>query len=76
MATRASGLQPPRAAREIAASTSGRKPAGADWDPAKSPRHWVVERQFTWLLMDRRLSQDYEELHSTREAWIYLALPG
>ena len=38
------------------------------------PRRWVVERTFAWLLMYRRLSQDYEELPKTSEALIYLAM--
>ena len=29
---------------------------------------------FAWLLMFRRLSQDYEELPATSEAFIYLAM--
>ncbi len=36
------------------------------------PRRWVVERTFSWLGRQRRLSKDYERLASTAEAWIYL----
>jgi putative transposase len=38
------------------------------------PRRWVVERTFAWLIMYRRLAQDYEELPATSEALIYLAM--
>lgn len=38
------------------------------------PRRWVVERTFAWLLRNRRLSKDYEELAETTEAWVYLAM--
>lgn len=36
------------------------------------PRRWVVERTFSWLGRQRRLSTDYERLASTEEALIYL----
>ena len=36
------------------------------------PRRWVVERTFSWLGCQRRLSKDYERLASTEEAFIYL----
>jgi putative transposase len=36
------------------------------------PRRWVVERTFSWLGRQRRLSKDYERLASTEEAFIYL----
>jgi putative transposase len=36
------------------------------------PRRWVVERTFSWLGRQRRLSEDYERLASTEEAFIYL----
>ncbi len=36
------------------------------------PRRWVVERTFSWLGRQRRLSKDYERLTSTEEAFIYL----
>jgi transposase len=35
---------------------------------------WVVERTFVWLGHSRHLSQDFEELPLTDEAWISLAL--
>lgn len=63
-----------------------RKPPTRIWWPVDSepppmptgfqvlPRRWVVERTFGWLGRHRRLSKDYEELPSTEEAWIYLAM--
>ncbi len=36
------------------------------------PRRWVVERTFSWLGRQRRLSKDDERLTSTEEALIYL----
>jgi putative transposase len=38
------------------------------------PRRWVVERTFAWLDRYRRLSKDDEELSTTEEAWISLAM--
>jgi putative transposase len=35
------------------------------------PRRWVVERTFSWLGQNRRLSKDYERLPETGEALIY-----
>jgi putative transposase len=38
------------------------------------PRRWVVERTFSWLDQNRRLSKDYERLATTSEAFIYVAM--
>ena len=53
----------------------------ADQDPPPMPqgfqglpRRWVVERTSDWLGRWRRLSKEYEELPTTEEAWIYLAM--
>jgi putative transposase len=57
---------------------------GAELDPKKLlppegprpflPRRWVVERTFSWLGQNRRLSKDYERLPETGEAFIYAAM--
>ena len=38
------------------------------------PRRWVVERTFSWLGQNRRMSKDYERLCATGEAFIYTAM--
>jgi putative transposase len=38
------------------------------------PRRWVVERTFSWIDQNRRLSKDYERLTATSEAFIYVAM--
>jgi putative transposase len=38
------------------------------------PRRWVVERTFSWLDQNRRMSKDYERLAETGEAFIYVAM--
>jgi len=38
------------------------------------PRRWVVERSFSWLGRQRRLSKDYERLTQTSEAFVYVAM--
>lgn len=38
------------------------------------PRRWVVERTLAWLNQFRRLSKDYEELPTTSETFIYMAM--
>jgi putative transposase len=38
------------------------------------PRRWVVERTFSWLDQNRRMSKDYEKLTATSEAFIYVAM--
>ena len=40
------------------------------------PRRWVVERTFAWLRRYRCLSNDYEVLPETTEAWIRPAMTG
>jgi transposase len=38
------------------------------------PRRWIVERTFSWLGQNRRMSKDYERLTATSEAFIYVAM--
>jgi putative transposase len=38
------------------------------------PRRWVVERTFSWLSQNRRMSRDYERSCATGEAFIYVAM--
>jgi Transposase DDE domain len=38
------------------------------------PKRWVVERPFSWLGQNRRLSKDYERLPESSEAFIYVAM--
>jgi putative transposase len=52
-----------------------------DWEkllPLKGfqvlPRRWVVERTFSWIDYNRRMSKDYERLTETSEAFIYVAM--
>jgi putative transposase len=52
-----------------------------DWQrlmPARGftvlPRRWVVERTFSWLSQNRRMSKDYERLPESAEAFIYVAM--
>jgi transposase len=38
------------------------------------PRRWVVERTFSWIDHNRRMSKDYETHAETSEAFIYVAM--
>jgi putative transposase len=38
------------------------------------PHRWVVERTFSWIDHNRRMSKDYERLTETSEAFIYVAM--
>ena len=38
------------------------------------PHRWVVERTLAWLKQCRRLSKDYEELPTTSETFVYVAM--
>jgi len=37
------------------------------------PKRWVVERSFAWFNWSRRLSKDYELLHTSAETIIHIA---
>ena len=38
------------------------------------PRRWVVERRFSWIDHNRRMSKDYERLCASGEALVYAAM--
>ena len=38
------------------------------------PRRWVVERSFSWIGQNRRMSKDYERVPESGEAFIYVAM--
>ena len=38
------------------------------------PRRWVVERTFSWIGQNRRMSKDYERVPESSEAFIYVAM--
>jgi putative transposase len=77
---------PPKPAPEEVMSRWAREWAkeGMDVDPKKLlppegprpflPRRWMVERTFSWLSQNRRMSKDYERLPESSEAFIYVAM--
>jgi transposase len=38
------------------------------------PPRWVVERTFSWIDQNRRMSKDYEQLCASGEAFVYAAM--
>ena len=38
------------------------------------PKRWIVERTFSWLLRNRRLSKDYERMVQSSETFIEVAM--
>jgi putative transposase len=38
------------------------------------PRRWIVERTFSWLVGNRRLSKDYERMVQSSETFIKAAM--
>jgi putative transposase len=38
------------------------------------PRGWVVERTFSWLMMQRGLARDYERKAAMAEGFIYMSM--
>jgi putative transposase len=47
---------------------------GPSYARAFLPIRWIVERTFSWLGQNRRLSKDYERLPESAEALIYAAM--
>jgi putative transposase len=52
-----------------------------DWQRLMPPRgfvvlqrRWVVERTFSWLSQNRRMSKDHERLCATAEAFVYVGM--
>ena len=56
---------------QIAGEKLREEPKGSS---AFLPRRWIVERTFSWLGQNRRLSKDYERLPESAEAFIYVAM--
>jgi putative transposase len=77
---------PPKLAPEEVLKSWAREWAkeGVELDPKKLlppegprpflPRRWVVERTFSWLGQNRRMSKDYERLAETSETLVYVAM--
>jgi putative transposase len=38
------------------------------------PKRWIVERTFSWLIRNRRLSKDYERMVQSSEAFVKVAI--
>jgi len=38
------------------------------------PRRCVVERTFSWIYQNRRMSKDYDKLCASGEAFVYAAM--
>ena len=49
-------------------------PEGPKYPRAFLPKRWIVERTFSWLGQNRRMSKDYEHLPESGEAFIYVAM--
>jgi putative transposase len=71
---------PPKIAPQEVMKTWAKESTVVDWEnlpPPKGfrvlPRRYVVERTFSWLGQNRRMSKDYERLCETSEAFIYVA---
>jgi putative transposase len=72
---------PPKIASQEVMRVWAKEGVTIDWEellPPKGfrvlPRRWVVERTFSWLGQNRRLSKDYERLCETSEAFIHVAM--
>jgi putative transposase len=72
---------PPKIASEEVMRVWAKEGKKIDWQkllPPKGfrvlPRRWVMERTFSWLGQNRRMSKDYERLPGTSEAFIYVGM--
>ena len=73
--------KPPRPLPEEVAKRWAKEGKKIDWQglmPPQGylalPRRWVVERTFSWLGKNRRISKDYERLCASAEAFVYAAM--
>jgi putative transposase len=73
--------KPPKPVPEEVAKRWAREGKKVDWQalmPPRGyvalPRRWVVERTFSWLSQNRRMSKDYERLCVSADAFIYAAM--
>jgi transposase len=71
----------PEEVLKVWAAEGGKEGEEVDWQklmPPRGfqvvPRRWVVERTFSWIDQNRRMSKDYERLPETSEAFIYVAM--
>ena len=71
----------PREGRRSGLKEGAKEGQKVDWQRLMPPRgfrvlarRWVVERTFSWLDQNRRMSKDYERLCATGEAFIYAAM--
>jgi putative transposase len=73
--------KPPRPLPEEVAKRWAKEGKKIDWQglmPPQGylalPRRWVVERTFSWLGQNRRISKDYKRLCASAEAFVYAAM--
>jgi hypothetical protein len=73
--------KPPKPVPEEVAQRWAKEGKKVDWQrlmPPRGfqvlPRRWVMERTFSWLDQNRRMSKDYERLCATGDALIYVAM--
>jgi putative transposase len=71
----------PEKVAEIWAEEWAKEGKAIDWERLMPPRglrvltrRWVVERTFSWLSHNRRMSKDYERLCASAEAFVYAAM--
>ena len=71
----------PRRAPEVVGKEWAKEGVALDWQKFMPPsgfqvlpRRWVVERTFSWIDQNRRMSKDYERLCASGEAFVYAAM--